>query len=164
MADSFSGSPNQPPWLYRPTEQPILPASTARCRAARAALSTFSSSLKELNPGGGTSRYQICVLSLRRFRRSSTMVTFFSLSGSEPDVRLRARRQPEALKLDSGLPQRIDLLVERRDVLVAPVVDEHRDSQPFEHLSALHRPAMRGACLLIWHTFWANSEPGWRSR
>ena len=118
----FSGSPNQPPWLYRASEQPILPASSASGRSLAAAASTRRScSAPSTRSGPRSSSTQSCGLDR------------VPLEHVEDDPRLAvqlAGRDPEGVERDAVPLEGVDLGVECRDVLGPPVVGEVLEAEP----------------------------------
>ena len=112
----FSGSPNQPPWLYKASEQPILrglPGQWSELRRGRLDPPLLLWSHHAI--GAQIQEYPELGLDLMTLERVENDPRF--------SVEL-ARRDPERIEGDAVPLERFDLGVEGRNVLGAPVVSE----------------------------------------
>jgi hypothetical protein len=94
IASWFSGSPNHPPWLYRPTVQPIFAAASAMGRMIATA----------------------CIDARRAARHPELRLDLVCGERVEDELRIRIqrRREPHTRQLDVALRQLIQLDGEAR--------------------------------------------------
>ncbi len=120
----FSGSPNQPPWLYRASVQPIFVG--------------LDGQRLEL-PHGRTIRRSCSVPLTRSLPKSSKTQSWalipcrLSRSRMIRDSRLSSPGAPRRHRAPSVPLQGLDLGIEARNVLGPPVVSEVLEAQPLEH-------------------------------
>ena len=132
MASWFSGSPNQPPWLYSPTWQPSSAAASAigrsRCDFGLDAARLARRPTRRPTAAGDPK--------LRMDRVPPADVQ------DQPGFVVERARKPPGVERNALRLKRVDFGVERGNVLGPVVVSEMFESQTMQHRRALLRPAM----------------------